>query len=98
MTTAATTDAIVARSCRILPIIGQSIGEHKQDSMYEICIDNYESGTIFSRQVVDDGSYGGQIQDMNNCLGSSAEFELALILKELRWITDQVSCYSVIHC
>lgn len=40
---------------------------------------------------MDDGSYGGQIQDMNNCLGSSAEFELALILKELRWITDQVS-------
>lgn len=39
----------------------------------------------------DDGSYGGQITDVNNCLGSSAEFELALILKELRWITDQVS-------
>lgn len=46
---------------------------------------------LCSRQVVDDASYGGQITDVNNCLGSSAEFELALILKELRWITDQVS-------
>lgn len=27
----------------------------------------------------------------HTCLGSSAEYELALILKELRWITDQVS-------
>lgn len=26
----------------------------------------------------------------HTCLGSSAEYELALILKELRWITDQV--------
>lgn len=27
----------------------------------------------------------------HTCLSSSAEYELALILKELRWITDQVS-------
>ncbi|KAH8288286.1 hypothetical protein KR018_000906, partial [Drosophila ironensis] len=26
----------------------------------------------------------------HTCLSSSAEYELALILKELRWITDQV--------
>lgn len=45
---------------------------------------------------MDDGSYGGQITDVNNCLGSSAEFELALILKELRWITDQVSARFVV--
>lgn len=51
---------------------------------------------LCSRQVVDDGSYGGQITDVNNCLGSSAEFELALILKELRWITDQVSARFVV--
>lgn len=47
--------------------------------------------------MVDDGNYGGQIADVNNCFGgSSAEFELALILKELRWITDQVSAYPVL--
>ncbi|EDW37598.1 GL18051 [Drosophila persimilis] len=27
----------------------------------------------------------------HTCLSSSAEYELALILKELRWITDQLS-------
>ncbi|KAH8328927.1 hypothetical protein KR074_006905, partial [Drosophila pseudoananassae] len=26
----------------------------------------------------------------HNCLSSSVEYELAMILKELRWITDQV--------
>lgn len=50
---------------------------------------------VRSRQTLDDGSYGGQITDVNNCLGSSAEFELTLILKELRWITDQVSWHIV---
>lgn len=48
----------------------------------------------------DDGSVGpvGPVGDTrmheaisHTCLSSSAEYELALILKELRWITDQVS-------
>lgn len=29
----------------------------------------------------------------HNCLNSSVEYELALILKELRWITDQVRIF-----
>lgn len=45
----------------------------------------------------DDGSVGpvgdGRMHEAisHTCLSSSAEYELALILKELRWITDQVS-------
>lgn len=47
----------------------------------------------------DDGSVGpiGSVGDgrmheaiSHTCLSSSVEYELALILKELRWITDQV--------
>lgn len=44
----------------------------------------------------DDGSVGpvgdGRMHDAisHTCLSTSAEYELALILKELRWITDQV--------
>lgn len=45
----------------------------------------------------DDGSVGpvgdGRMHEAisHTCLSSSAEYELALILKELRFITDQVS-------
>jgi len=31
----------------------------------------------------------------HTCLSSSAEYELALILKELRWITDQVTAFQL---
>lgn len=46
-----------------------------------------------SRQS-DDGHIGeGRLHETisHSCFSSSAEYELALILKELRWITDQVS-------
>lgn len=38
------------------------------------------------------GNGGGKLHETisHTCLSSSAEYELALILKELRWITDQV--------
>lgn len=38
---------------------------------------------------------GGRLHETvssHTCLSSSAEYELALILKELRYITDTVSC------
>lgn len=39
---------------------------------------------------------GGRIHETvsHTCLSSSAEYELALILKELRVITDTVSCVN----
>lgn len=47
------------------------------------------------RQGVEDNSYVHDSRSHDNiahtCPNSSAEYELALILKELRWITDQVS-------
>ena len=57
---------------------------------------------VISCRQGDDGSIGpmgpvGPVGDSrmheaisHTCLSSSAEYELALILKELRWITDQV--------
>lgn len=80
--------ATVVRCSRIRPTTERSTGT----MMTNHSNDQRVLTTLFcSRQVLDDGNYGGQITDVNNCLGSSAEFELALILKELRWITDQVS-------
>lgn len=51
---------------------------------------------FFCYRQGDDGSVGpvdGRMHETisHTCLSSSAEYELALILKELRWITDQVS-------
>lgn len=51
----------------------------------------------------DDGSVGpvgdGRMHEAisHTCLSSSAEYELALILKELRFITDQVSQIEHTH-
>uniref|UniRef100_A0A182T1C1 Neurotransmitter-gated ion-channel transmembrane domain-containing protein n=1 Tax=Anopheles maculatus TaxID=74869 RepID=A0A182T1C1_9DIPT len=43
---------------------------------------------------------GGRLHETvssHTCLSSSAEYELALILKELRYITDQVVCLPLLH-
>lgn len=65
---------------------------------------NFEKYSLFPHSSQgDDGSGGpggggggtgvGKLHETisHTCLSSSAEYELALILKELRWITDQVS-------
>ena len=53
---------------------------------------------LISYRPGDDGSIGGmngsRLPDAlspHTCIKSSAEYELALILKEIRFITDQVS-------
>lgn len=41
----------------------------------------------------DENALGDGIPPIHTCIKSSADYELSLILKEIRFITDQVSVY-----
>lgn len=61
------------------------------------CIQTHRQGDDGSGGGVGPGGVvGGKLHETisHTCLSSSAEYELALILKELRWITDQVSKFK----